>query len=62
MFPGMQSLSGGGSLDLSSSAESRAGPVTVGGLTFAPNRTDTMITAMVVVGVVLVAAMLFKSL
>ena len=55
---------GGGSgfpgFDNSSSAESSAGPITVGGLTFAPSNQDTIIIAMIVVAAALVAVAMLK--
>lgn len=46
MFPALASLSGGGGLSLSSQSDAKQGPITVGGLTFAPKGSrDSMIVA-----------------
>lgn len=56
--------SGGGGLPgltNSSSAESDAGPVTVGGLTFAPSNQDTIVMAVVVIAAAFAAVAIFKK-
>ena len=59
---GLDSLTGGGGLTNTSSAQSSAGPITVGGLTFAPrSQPDTVIIAGMVAVLALSAMILFRG-
>lgn len=62
MFAGLTSLTGGGGLDVSSSATAKAGPISVGGLTFAPKQSqDQLITVAIVAGLALALVIAFKK-
>ncbi len=61
MFPGLDVATGGGGFSGSSSAESTAGPVTVGGFTFAPKSGSLPTAAWVAVAAVALALVLLRG-